>query len=174
MGASTSTTKPSNTTSKTTMYIVQRIAKTSHHRWGEVCRQVLIDVYSSIWAVKNQLRVINEQRSVSLKVNVRTSEKKCWIVALNLPRIGEVMTQSRGLWCSGGDTVGGYTILSWNRIADACWIYHSCLWLSGRMSKILNLLEMNSKFMWECHTEHGRGGNPSTLDLNSTELLLPR
>jgi hypothetical protein len=70
MGETTSTMKPMMTTSKTMRYIMESIPNTSHQRWGEVCRHVLTEVYSKMWAVKNQLRVNNEERTERLEQEV--------------------------------------------------------------------------------------------------------
>jgi hypothetical protein len=57
---------PITTTSKTIKYMIQRIPKTSHHKWGDVRLQVLKDVYTRIWAVRNQLKVSSDERTETL------------------------------------------------------------------------------------------------------------
>lgn len=71
--------RPSSTTSRTIRYIMQRMPKTSHQRWGDVCRQVEMDVYSRICAVRNQLSVINDDISVKLEKFIKMSQKQGYV-----------------------------------------------------------------------------------------------
>jgi len=64
------TTNPRMNTSRTIKYMMQRMPKVSHHRWGDECRQVLMEVYSNMCAVKNQVKVINEESSDNLASEV--------------------------------------------------------------------------------------------------------
>ena len=43
------------------------IPNISHQRCGDVSLQVLTEVYSRMWAVRNQLNVKREERSVNLQ-----------------------------------------------------------------------------------------------------------
>jgi hypothetical protein len=64
MGAMMKTTTPSTRTSNTIRYMTHNIPKMSHQRWGELRRHVWEEVYSRIWAVRNQLSVINDDKTV--------------------------------------------------------------------------------------------------------------
>ena len=66
MGPMTKTKIPRMKTSRTTRYMMLRIPNTSHHRCGDVSRQVLVDVYSKMCAVRNQVSVKREERSARL------------------------------------------------------------------------------------------------------------
>jgi len=93
------TTKPSNKTSSTIRYIMQRMPNMSHQRWGDVCRQVLMEVYSRIWAVKNQLSVIKDERSVNLTktLNQRVG-LRVKLLTVNI-RLSEVSLEAREVGC---------------------------------------------------------------------------
>jgi hypothetical protein len=54
-------------TSRTIKYMMQRMPKVSYHRWGDECRQVLMDVYSNMCAVKNQVKVVSGDSNLAPK-----------------------------------------------------------------------------------------------------------
>ena len=66
-GPITNTKTPRIKTSSTMRYMILKIPNVSHQRRGDVSRQVLTEVYSRIWAVRNQLKVKREERSVNLQ-----------------------------------------------------------------------------------------------------------
>ena len=64
-------------TSRTIRYIMQRIPNMSNNRWGEECQHVWTEIYSRMWAVQNQVRAINKERSVKLEtlIEMDSSQK---------------------------------------------------------------------------------------------------
>ena len=71
MGPTTKTRIATSTTSRIMRYITLSTPKVNHQRCGDDCRQVLVELYTNIWASTNQTSVKVDPRSDNLSVRRR-------------------------------------------------------------------------------------------------------